>query len=325
MNTRNRFKQPLALCALVISIIALAALLTTPVAHAQRGGDPHRAVNAFNVMSPVGIAFGQTLRVNFLNVGSNPVEIQPCVFDGDGAHLKTGETLRLAPGQMRSLDLSRSEIGGRSESSVQVRAGVHADRPDLKHLIVAGEVIEEATGKSSLYVPPGTVNGMDPTNANPSDQGRGGRVTSTLGPVGIVAGQTARVTFLNLGSNPLELDPCFFDGDGAHLKEGPTITLAPGQMRSFEISWSEATGGRTETRIQMRGAAHLDRRGAKNLVMAGEVVEDATGKSSLYVGCRRVRAKASTRNPTHRGKEVGRRQEQKAVGWMCRRRFRVQR
>ena len=164
-----------------------------------------------------------------------------------------------------------------------MRAGVHADRPDLKNLMVAGEVIEEATGKSSLYVPPGTVNGMDPTNANPSDQGRGGRVTSTLGPVGIVAGQTLRVTFLNLGSNPLEMDPCWFDGDGAHLKEGATFTLAPGQMRSFEISWSEATGGRAETRVQMRGAAHLSKSDAKNLVMAGEVVEDATGKSSLYV------------------------------------------
>ena len=151
MNTRNRFKQTLALGAVVISIIALAAILTTPVARAQRDdGDPHPAVN---VLPPVGIAFGQTLRVNFLNVGSNPLEIIPCIFDGDGAHLKTGAQLTLAPGQMRSLDLSRSEIGGRTESSVEVRAGVHADRPDLKHLVVAGELIEDATGKSSLFVP----------------------------------------------------------------------------------------------------------------------------------------------------------------------------
>ena len=61
------------------------------------------------------------------------------------------------------------------------------------------------------------------------------------------------------------------------------MTLAPGQMRSFEISWSEAAGGRTETRVQLRGAAHVDRSDAKHLVMAGEVVEDATGRSSLYV------------------------------------------
>ena len=226
-------------------------------------------------MPPVGIAFGQTLRVTYLNVGSNPLEVIPCVFDGDGAPLKTGERLTLAPGQMRSLDLSRSEIEGRTESSVEVRAGVQADKPDLKHLMVAGEVIEDATGKSSLYVP-GQSGDENPTT-------RGGRATSTLAPVGIVAGQTFRATFLNMGGSPLEIVPCIFDSDGAHLKEGTTITLAPGQMRSLEISWSEAAGGRTETRVQMRGAAHLGRSDAKHLVMAGEVVEDATGKSSLYV------------------------------------------
>lgn len=274
MNKRNRFKQTLVLGAVVVGIIALAAILTMPVARAQRGdhdGDPRPTVN---VLPPVGIAFGQTLRVNFLNVGSNPLEIVPCVFDGDGAHLKTGDLLRLAPGQMRSLELSRSEIGGRTETSVEVRAGVHANEPDLKHLVVAAELIEDATSKSSIFVP-----GKTSRPELDSD----GRVTSTLAPVGITAGQTLRATFLNVGSSPLEIVPCVFDGDGAHLKEGATITIAPGQMRSLELSWSEATGGRTDTRVQVRGAAHVHQGGANHLVMAGEVVEDTTGKSSLYV------------------------------------------
>ena len=274
MNTRNRFKQSFAFGAHVISIIAIAAMLNITDARAQSGdedGDPQPAVN---VLPPVAIAFGQTLRVSFLNVGSNPLEILPCVFDSHGSHLKTGARLTLAPGQMRSLDLSRSEIGERTESSVEVRAGVHAHRPDLKHLMVSGEVIEDATGKSSLYVP---------GQQDPPDPVRAGRVTSTLGPVGMTAGQTFRVTFLNVGRNPVEIQPCIFDSDGAHLKQGETMTLAPGQMRSFEISWSEAAGGRSDARVQIRGAAHLDRRGAKNLVMSGEVVEDSNGRSSLYV------------------------------------------
>lgn len=164
MNKRNRFKQPLALGAVVISIIALAAILTAPIARAQR--DPHPAVN---VLPPVGIAFGQTLRVNFLNVGSNPLEIVPCIFDGDGAHLKTGELLRLAPGQMRSLELSWSEaVGGRTETRVQVRGAAHVHRRDAKHLVMAGEVVEDATGRSSLYVLPGTTKGFDPQPDPPS-------------------------------------------------------------------------------------------------------------------------------------------------------------
>ncbi|MCM3871926.1 MAG: hypothetical protein ND895_14680 [Pyrinomonadaceae bacterium] len=269
MNARNRFKPALALGAVVIGVIALAAVLTIPIGHAQR--DPHPASN---VLPPVGIAFGQTLRVTFLNVGNSPLEVIPCVFDGDGAHLKTGALIRLAPGKMRSFDLSRSEIGGRTESSVEVRAGVHADRPDLKHLVVAGEVIEDATGKSSLFVP---------GKRSQPEPDRHGRVTSTLASVGITGGQTARVTFLNVGSSPVELQPCWFDSNGAHLKEGATVTLAPGQMRSLELNWSEAVGGRTETRVQVRGAVHVRRRDAEHLVIAGEVIEDATGKSSLYV------------------------------------------
>jgi hypothetical protein len=81
----------------------------------------------------------------------------------------------------------------------------------------------------------------------------------------------------------LVIIPCIFDGDGEHLKEGATMTLAPGQMRSLELSWSEAVDGRTEMRVQLRGAAHVRLTDAKHLVIAGEVIEDATGKSSLYV------------------------------------------
>ena len=271
MNTQNRLKRALALTALVTSIIALAAILITPVARAHRRVDSHPAVN---VLPPVGIGFGQKLRVSFLNVGANPLEIQPCIFDGDGAHLKTGAWLTLAPGQTRFLDLSRSEIGGRSESSVEVRAGVHADLADLEHLVVAGELIEDATGKSSLFVP---------GKRSLPEPDRGGRVTSSLAPVGIVAGQRLRVTYLNVGDKPVEIQPCIFDGDGAHLKEGEKMTLAPGQMRSLELSWLEATSGRTEMRVQMRGAAHVKKRNAKQLVISGEVVEDASGRSSLYV------------------------------------------
>jgi hypothetical protein len=151
---------------------------------------------------------------------------------------------------------------------------VHAEERDLKHLAAAGELIEDATGKSSLFI--------QGKRSRPEPD-RGGRVTSSLAPVGIVAGQRLRVTYLNVGDNPVEIDPCIFDGDGAHLKEGEKMTLAPGQMRSLELSWFEATSGRTEMRVQMRAAAHVNKRNAKQLVISGEVVEDASGRSSLYV------------------------------------------
>ena len=89
-----------------------------------------------------------------------------------------------------------------------------------------------------------------------------------------------RITFVNTGRNPFELEPCFFGGDGARVKEGAGVTLAPGQTRSLELGWSEAAG-RAGGRIELRGAAHLNKKDEKHLVMAGELVEEADGQSSL--------------------------------------------
>jgi hypothetical protein len=122
MNKRKSVKV-LALCAAA----CLAALCAAPFSRAARadgGGELRRLVNA---LPPVSIADGQTMRVNYLNTGRNPFEIIPCVFDADGAHLKTWETVTLLPGQTRSFELNRAEAGRRGDGSVRVRAGVHAD------------------------------------------------------------------------------------------------------------------------------------------------------------------------------------------------------
>jgi hypothetical protein len=41
-------------------------------------------------------------------------------------------------------------------------APAHVGRSDAKHLLMAREVVEDASGRSSLYVPPGTSKGFDP-------------------------------------------------------------------------------------------------------------------------------------------------------------------
>jgi hypothetical protein len=156
MNPRKRL-QALALCAAA----AFASLSAIPVARAARAvGDdePRRQVN---VLPPVSLAEGQTLRLNLLNTGRSPLEIIPCIFDADGAHLKTWETVTLLPGQTRSFELNRAEAGRRGDGSVRVRAGVHADESRLRYLLVSGEVVEDATGRSSLFVPGARV-GFDP-------------------------------------------------------------------------------------------------------------------------------------------------------------------
>ena len=162
MNTRKRLLTALALS------VAIAALFTFSFARPARTErderSPRRLINA---LPPVGIAAGQKLHITFLNTGDNPFEIIPCIFDDQGEDVKEGTSMTLAPGQMRSFDLSRSEIVTRTESRLQLRAVVHVRRSDLKNLVVTGEVIEEETGRSSLFVP-GLRVGFDPQPDPPS-------------------------------------------------------------------------------------------------------------------------------------------------------------
>lgn len=154
MNTQKR----LFLLALVV-VAAFGAVVAVATARAARAGA--REEPRVNTLPPVGITDGQTLRVNFFNGGAQPFEIIPCVFDDDGAHLKLGAPLRLAPGQTRSFDLSRAEISRRDGLSVLVRGAAYVRNADARNLVVTGEVIEDATGKSSLFVP-GLRVGFDP-------------------------------------------------------------------------------------------------------------------------------------------------------------------
>ena len=163
MNTKRRFIIMLAL-----GVAGLATVFTISVAGPARNDERgERDRREFNALPPGGIATGQTLHVNFLNVSSNPLEIIPCVLDGDGVDVKEGTTITLAPGQMRSFDVSRSEVGERTDVRVQLRAIVHIYRRDLRNLAVTGEVIDEGTGKSSLFVPGARV-GFDPQPDPPS-------------------------------------------------------------------------------------------------------------------------------------------------------------
>ena len=163
MNARKRFTTALALCAAA----ALAALLGFPHAGTARAEGEEEPDRAIDVTPPVSLAEGQTLRVNLLNTGADPLEIIPCVFDGDGAHLKTWERVTLRPGQTRSFDLGRAEAGRREEPSVLVRAAVHGDGSVRKYLVASGELVEDATGRSSLFVP-SLCAGFDPQAEPPT-------------------------------------------------------------------------------------------------------------------------------------------------------------
>ena len=270
-----------------------------------------------NVTPPVTLADGQTLRLNFFNAGGSPIEVNPCFLDADGLHLKMTGDISIGPGQTRFYDLSRSEAGRRTEPSVDVRGAVHADAAALQQLAVSGEVFDDLTGKSLLFVPGESEmrkSGGDPASmrkagggdttsvrkggkdsdylvatgdasmrkaGGPPELTSSGEVTQSLAPVGITFGQKLRLSFFNAGARPFEITPCYFDADGVHLKMGESFILAPGQTRSFEISRSEVLA--RDARILVRGALHVGRPDAPYLIAAGVIIDELTGKGSLYV------------------------------------------
>ena len=155
----NRHKKLIKALALSLGVAALFTISLARPANWDR--NEHTARRLINAVPPVGIAAGQTLHITFLNTGDNPLEIIPCVFDSHGEEVKEGTATTLAPGEMASFDVAWSELGTRLERHVQLRAVAHINARDIKHLVVAGEVIDDETGRSSLYVP-GVRAGFDP-------------------------------------------------------------------------------------------------------------------------------------------------------------------
>lgn len=155
MNTLKSMRA-LAMCA-----VAVAFFLGLTAARRTRAQSEDGRPHVVNATAPVSLADGQTLRVNFLNTSGRPLEIIPCIFDADGAHIRTWDTVRLLPGQTVSFELSRAEAGRRGDGSVRVRAAAHCDGSVRKYLVASGEVIEDATGRASLFVP-GLPAGFDP-------------------------------------------------------------------------------------------------------------------------------------------------------------------
>ena len=257
---------------------------------------------AANVTTPVTLADGQTMRLNFFNMGSSPITINPCYLDAEGQHLKMTGNLSIGPGQTRSYDLSRAEAGRRTEPSVDVRGAVHADAAALQQLAVSAEVFDDASGKSLLFVPGESE--MRKAGGNTQEVRKAGdhpveylvasgdisvrkagftadEVIQSLAPAGITFGQKMRLVFFNAGSRPFEVAPCYLDADGAHLKMGEPFMLAPGQTRSFEISRSEIPA--RDMRVLLRGALHVGRADSPYLIAAGVIVDQLTGGGSLYV------------------------------------------
>ena len=152
------------------------ALVTTAAIWATLGARRTQAFQSSETFLPyieqVGIAHGQTARINALNTNAvSEFIINWSFLDSQGRILaQSREPQLIPPGQMRSFDLNADEVNATMDrfGRVQVIAIIRTlGGPDTKDLHTSLEVFDNATGKTTVFVSPTFVGGVN-TPPDPS-------------------------------------------------------------------------------------------------------------------------------------------------------------
>ncbi len=98
-------------------------------------------------------------------------------------------------------------------------------------------------------------------------------------PVGITAGQTARVTAANIGNNAIIINWRVTDSNGVVLSRRDRQAIEPGKMISLDLNGDNVA--RAGQRIQIRVDVGSD---SKDVVSSLEIFENATGKTTVFLG-----------------------------------------
>jgi hypothetical protein len=98
-------------------------------------------------------------------------------------------------------------------------------------------------------------------------------------PIGIVAGQTARVTAANTGTRAIIIDWRILDSNGAVLSRIERQIIEPGKMISLDFNADNVV--REGQRIQIRVDVGSN---SKDIVSSLEIFDNATGKTTVALG-----------------------------------------
>lgn len=112
---------------------------------------------------------------------------------------------------------------------------------------------------------------------------------------GVAPGQSARLNILNCGEDQgFVVNWTFLDGDGGVLKRGPEPhIIPPGKTVSFDVNGDELNAprdrfGRIQMRAVVKGLGGPDTFN-RNINVSVEVIDNTTGRSSLFVSAAAVK------------------------------------
>jgi hypothetical protein len=171
MNPRKAITLAVALIAVFVTLAATRFLHYNGTAVAQTTADT-LALNGIVIhYTPIGIALGQTARLNFANVGklhgigdpNDDIVINWRLLDADGAVIAQADhPLTLPSGKMMSVEVNRDTLS-RTDPRIEILAEVDILTPANpgKLLRQSLEVFDNASGRTTVFQP-GLVEPPDP-------------------------------------------------------------------------------------------------------------------------------------------------------------------
>jgi len=275
----------------------------------------------------IGVTPGETLRLNVSNITAagprnsppDPCKVELTFVDAAGVELLPAVQTTLAPGESTSVDLNGADLftGVTGVDAVSVLSRVEV-RPMIRILsnsstdarasllppgpcVSTIELIDNQTGRTFLTSGPQKPGSIFEFNPQPDPPG-----DLTFGLVGIVPGETIRLTAVNSSADNPQIfppDPCrvtltFFNAEG-HVVQRSSTVLNPGQSTFLDLPLSPvgvnpaAAVAGPPSQLQLRGIVTVEpvkgQRFPPDPCHATlEVFDQATGRTTAVLSPQRV-------------------------------------
>lgn len=259
-----------------------------PAAFPQNTIPPTDPVKAYSM---IGLAAGETLRLNVVNIGGSnglppgPCNVQMGFVDAAGALLKTSN-VTVQPASAGFLTLTFAEAsaavnGATLRARLNLRPVLSTLPPDPCRAISSAEVFDALLGRTHLYAVP--AEGLAPSSEPPPDP--------DFGIVAITVFDSLRFNVTNItGSNGVPPGPCnvqmgFVNAAGATIK---TVagTIAPGHTASMAVSYGEAAAATPSAsafaRLNLRPLVSIPP-GPCRVSASAELLDSVTSWTLLYI------------------------------------------
>jgi hypothetical protein len=118
------------------------------------------------------------------------------------------------------------------------------------------------------------------SSEQPTEASKAPRLVTGL--VGLAEGQTARMSVVNWGDQPVKVELVLLDADGKADIVCNGI-VAPGKSLSDDFSWPCCGGGPVKVRSELRLVDPQERKPFDQLVATLEIFDDQTGKTTALL------------------------------------------